>query len=106
MMDQQVREQRPLVLRHDLHQVLLDLHRVHRVLGQPQPVADARHVRVDDHAHVLPERVAQHDVGRLAPDAGELRELVHRLRHLPAVPLEQCRRHVSQALGFVAVETR
>jgi hypothetical protein len=106
MVDQQVRPQRPLVLRHDAHEVLLDLHRVDGVVGQVEPVADARHVRVDGDADVLVVRVAEHDVGRLAADAGELGELVHRGRHLAAVPLGEGRPHRPQAFGLVAVEPR
>ena len=44
---------------------------------------------VDDDALGLVPQDAEDDVRRLAPDAGELHELLERLRHLPAVALDE-----------------
>ncbi len=49
--------------------------------GEGEAVGESPHVRIDHNAHVLVERVPQHDVGRLPPDAGEVGQLLHRLRH-------------------------
>ena len=59
-------------LRHELHQVGFDLHRV-VVRGEAEPAAEPADVRVDHHAGRFAEGDAEHDVGRLAADAGELR---------------------------------
>src|SRR5690242_20049609 len=70
VVDEQVRPHRPVVLRDDLHQILLDLHRVDEVVRQAEPIRDASDVRVYGDADVLVERVAEDDVGGLATDAG------------------------------------
>jgi hypothetical protein len=49
-------------------ELLLDRHRV-VALGDADAVGDAQHVPIDRQAGHA-ERVAEHDVGRLAPDAG------------------------------------
>ena len=62
--DQQVREPRPVVARHELHQVALDLHRI-LLLREAEPLREPAHVRVDDD----PARIAElrrDDVRRLA----------------------------------------
>ena len=71
-------------------------------LRDADPVRDAQHVAIDrqpGHA----ERVAEDDVGGLAADAGQLRELLHRRRDLAAVllarPRPPCRRATSTWRG-------
>ena len=67
-MDKEVGDRVPLFVWDDLHQVHFDLSRV-CVVREAEPVRDAFDVRVDHDAFVLAERVAEHDVGRLARDA-------------------------------------
>src|ERR671920_848045 len=71
-----------------VHEVALDLHRV-GVPGQAEAPREPPHVGVDDDALVAREERAQYHVGRLAPDPGELDQLVDGLGDLAAVVLEQ-----------------
>src|SRR5690606_19466400 len=67
--DQPVRQHRPLLAREQRADLLLDLHGV--VLGRPpEPPGEASEVGVDRDSRDV-ERVAQDDVGRLAPDPGQ-----------------------------------
>jgi len=68
MLDQSMTEIRPLLLREQRHQILLDLDWV-IVLGQTQPARQAMHVRINDHTFVLAEPRAQDHVGRLPGNA-------------------------------------
>ena len=95
--DQSVREDRPLLARQQLHQILLDLHRL-GLAGQPEPLRQPRDVRIDHDALVLAERGAEHDVRGLARDAGQLDQLLHRRRDLAAVSLDERLRHADQRL--------
>ena len=52
---------------------------------QPEPVRQPRDVRVHDDADLDAEGVAENDVRRLAPDAGQRDQLLHRARHFAAV---------------------
>src|ERR1035437_4419801 len=70
MPDEPVAEQRPLFLRHELHQLLLDFYRV-RLFRQAKAVGKPRDVRIHNDADVDAERVSENDVRRLAPDTGE-----------------------------------
>src|SRR2546421_10941354 len=63
MKDQQVRPERPVFGRHDLHKILLDLHGIRFVIGEAKSIAHARDVRIDDDADVFVERIAKYDVG-------------------------------------------
>ena len=103
MPDQPVAEHRPLLLRHQLHQFLLDL-LGRGLLRQAEPLRQAGDVRIHDHAAVHVKRVAQHDVGCLAAHAAQLRQLLHRARHLAAVLLHQRLAAGLEALGLVAEE--
>ena len=82
--DEPVAEQRPLVLRHELHQVLFDFFRV-RVPGQAKPAGQPRDMCVHHNPDIQVECVSQHDVRGLAPHAVEAREFLHRARQLAAV---------------------
>src|SRR5207253_3991643 len=66
--DQPMREDRPLLLRDELHEVLLDLHRI-EMRGEAQAAGNARDMSIDHHADGDVERVSQNDVGCLASDA-------------------------------------
>ena len=66
---------------------LLDLHRV-GVHGQAEAPAEPADVRVDRDAGDG-EGVAEDHVGRLAADAGQLHQLLHRRGHLAAVLLDE-----------------
>ena len=68
MPDEPVTEQRPLFLRHQRHQFRLDFLR-RLLLRQPKPLRQPRDMRVHDHTGVDAKRIAQDDVGGLAPDA-------------------------------------
>ena len=84
MPDEPVTEQRPLLLRHERHQIPLNFLR--RLLPcQSEPLRQPCDVGVHDDTNVDAERVAQNDVGRLAPDAAQLDQFLHGLRDLPAV---------------------
>src|SRR6266851_868506 len=63
--DQPMREHGPLLLRDELHEVLLDLHRI-EMRGEAQAAGDARDMSVDYHADRDVERISQNDVGCLA----------------------------------------
>src|SRR5665213_379211 len=77
--DEPVAEQRPVRLRHQHHQFLLQFYRV-RSLRQPKTIGKPRDMSVHDHADIDAEGVSEHDVGRLAPDAGERMQFIHRAR--------------------------
>src|SRR5690606_11533340 len=78
--DHPLREHRPVLAREQLADRVLDLDRV--LLRGPAPAADeAPEVRVDRDAGKT-EGLAEHDVGRLPADAGQLDELVERVRYL------------------------
>ena len=69
---------------------------------QTKPPGQSPHVRIDDDALVDAERVAEHDVGRLAPHPGQGDERIHRRRHLAAVRLDEHAAAVLDALSLVA----
>ena len=66
-----------------LHQILLDLFRV-VIAREFEAAADAVDVRIHDHAFVLLEPCAEHDVGGLAGYAGQSEKLIHLIGHLAA----------------------
>ena len=84
MPDEPVTEQRPLRLRHEGHQFRLDFLR-RLLFCQAQPLRQPRDVGVHDDADIDSEGIAQNNVGRLAPDAIQLRQLLHRAWHFTAV---------------------
>ena len=103
MPDQPVTEHRPLLLRHQLHQLLLDL-LGRRLLRQAEPLRQPGDVRIHHHAAVDVKRVAQHDIGGLAAHAAQLRQFLHRARHLAAVLFHERLATGLDALGLVAEE--
>src|SRR6266850_1618200 len=103
MQDQRVRERRPLVARHERHQVALDLHRV-LLFRQTEQRRESLHVRVDHDAFILPEPRAEYDVRGLAAYPGELDQLLHRVGYRTSVTLDQRLRHPDDGFGLVAEE--
>ena len=87
--DQRVGRPRPLRRRHRSAELLLDDLGIVRP-RDADPVRDAQHVPIDRQSGDA-ERVAEHDVRRLAADARQLDERVHRRRHLAAVSLDERR---------------
>src|SRR5437867_615362 len=105
MQDQRVREPRPLVARHERHQVALDLHRV-LLLRQAEQRREPLDVGVDHQPLVLSKPRAEHHVRGLAADAGEMDQLLHRVGYRASVALDQRLRHPDDRLGLVAKESR
>ena len=85
-----------------LHQLALDL-LDGGAPGQPKPVRHPEDMRVDGDRR-LAEGGVEHDVGRLAPDAGQRFERLAIGRHLAAVLLDQDPAGLDQVLCLVAVE--
>jgi hypothetical protein len=75
------------------------------VRGQTPPLADAPHVGVHDHPRPA-EGAAQDDVGGLAADAVELKQLLHRARHRAAEPFDDRAGHPDDRPGLLPVEPR
>src|SRR3989475_10827273 len=103
--DQRVREPRPLVARHERHQVALDLDRVF-LFRQTEQRRESLHVGVDHDAFILPEPGAEYDVRGLAAHTGELDQLLHRVGYRASVTLDQRLRHPDDGFGLVAEEPR
>src|SRR5882724_265164 len=99
--DQRVRQRVPQLLVEQAHQVLLDLDGL-GVTSEPEALADALHVRVDDHAFGLAEGDAEHDVRRLAPDAGQFHQLVEAARYLAAVLFDEQLRETDDVLRLLS----
>src|SRR5579863_8668926 len=81
--DDLVREQDPFLPRDYLHQVLLDFLGI-VLRGEFKATGDAVHMGVDDYAYGFVEPRAQHNVRRLAGDAGEGEEFLHVVGNLAA----------------------
>ena len=88
MPDEPVAEQQPVFLRQKFHQREFDFFR-RPFSNQPEPVRQSHCVRVHDDADDHVERIAEDDVRRLAPDAVELDQFLHRARHFAAVALDE-----------------
>src|SRR5947208_1733583 len=103
--DQRVREPRPLVARHERHQVALDLHRV-LLCRQTEQRRESLQVGVDHAPFVLAEPGAEHDVRGLAAHTGELNQLLHGVGYRTSMALDQRLRHPDDGFGLVAEEPR
>jgi len=101
MPDEPVAEQQPVFLRQKFHQREFDFFR-RPLRDQPQPVRQSHRVRVHDDANDHVERVAEDDVRRLAPDAVELDQFLHRARHFAAVALDEFAAAVLDVLRLAA----
>ena len=58
------------------------------IFTQPQPIAQASDMRINHHADINAKCVAQHDVGRLSPDTGQMCQLVHCLWNFAVMQLQ------------------
>src|SRR4051812_36166121 len=105
MKNENVRDGRPVILRKKRHQLALDLNWI-LLTREAEPDAEAPDVRIDNYAFVPMKCVSEYHVGRLAPDAGQLDELVHRGGHLAVVALYQCLAQADEALCLVTEEPR
>lgn len=102
MKDQAVAQLRPFFGGEELHQVVFNFHRI-GVLRQPESSAETADVGIDDHAGDT-ERIAEDDVGGLAPDAGELREGFEAGGYLAMMFFHQSLGASDDVLGLVVVE--
>ena len=73
--------------------------------SKAEPLGNARDVRIDDEPLVLAESVAENDVGRLAPNAGECNESFHGVGDATAALGGQRGARPSQAAGLGVEES-
>ncbi len=104
MKDEQVRQQRPILLREEGHQHLLNLYRV-GLTGKAQPNAEPADMSVDNDAFIDAESVAEYDIGGLSSDSWKFDERVHRLRYLSLMAFHDRGGHPEKALRLVAEKT-
>lgn len=104
MEDEQMRYQRPIITRNQLHQYLLDLHRV-CLVGNAKANNQAADVRIHYDALIHAKRIAEDDVRCFAADARQTNELGHGVWYFAAVGFDDSSRHPEQALRLVAEET-
>jgi len=90
-------------LRDDLHQVLFDFGGV-SVCGEVEALGEAGDVGVDDDADVLVEGISEDDVGGFSTDAAEGGELLHGVRNLAVVFLDDVGGGAADGGGFGAEE--
>src|ERR1022692_2079445 len=102
--DEPVAEQRPLIARHELHQLLLDFFRL-RFFRQTETVREARDVRVHDHSDVDAKRISQNDVCGFSSDAAKLNQCFHRARNFAAVLFDERTAARLNVFRFVAEKT-
>jgi hypothetical protein len=102
--DQQVRRLRQPVDGQDLDELLVDVVRIVRP-GQAQPLRDPEDVGIDGE-RLAPEGVAQHDVGRLQPNARQCHERLAVVGHLSAVVIDEAPGHPEQRARLGAKESR
>jgi len=96
-------ERNPAVLRHQLHQVLLDFFR-RRLLGQFQAVGDAEDMGIHHHAARDAEGRSQYHVGGFSCYAGQGEQLFHGAGNLSAELLHDPRGGADDAFRLVAEE--
>lgn len=82
--NQQVGKQRPGALREQLHQRLLDLHRI-SLSRETQTKAQAGNVSVDHDSFVFRKSIPEYDIRRFSPNPGESTQFLHRIRNFPGV---------------------
>jgi hypothetical protein len=100
---EQVGQKAPILLGEELHQLLLDLDRI-RLMAQAKQPGQAGDVGVDRNPFVGSVRVAEHDIGSLAPYAWQLPKLLHSAGHFTPMISHQRPGHSDEALGFVPEE--
>ena len=101
--NQPMAEQRPLALRHERHQLLLDLFCI-RLFGQAETIRKARYVRVHDDTDIDIISVSEHNVRCLAAHAAKVGQILHSLRNLAAVFFDQRRAAGFDVLRLVSIE--
>ena len=101
MPDQPMAPIRPMLFRHELHQIELDLLRIF-FFGQAKALRQTDHVRVHDDPFVYAECVSQNNIRRFPTDTGQFAQFFHRVRNLTAKFVGDCRRGRADALGLVA----
>ena len=104
MADEQRREFAPLFFRQCLHQIQLDPLGIW-VTAQTETLRDSDDMRIDGNSFVLAKARPQDDRRGLAPDTLERRELLHRLRDLALMMLDELLAHFLDETSFVAVRS-
>jgi hypothetical protein len=99
--DKPVAEQQPVFLRQQFHQRKFDFFR-RQFRDQAEPVRKPHRVRVHNDADNHAERVSQNDVRRLAPDAVELDQFLHRARNFATVTLDEFAATILNVLRLAA----
>ena len=105
MKNQRMAQCRPVGLRNQLHQFLLNLFR-RFALGQAKPTGHSENMRVNNDAFVLAEYIAQYDVGRLAANAGQGDELLHRVGNIAIEPLDDFPTGILNVFCLIAEKSR
>ena len=105
MQDDGVPGKDPLVLRDDLHQVLFDLDRI-GFLGQAQPESQPLDVRVHHESVRFAEPGAQDHIGGLSGHTRKAQQVLHRVRDMCVVLVDQQVGRANHILCLVAEEPR
>ena len=87
MPNERVADEGPFALRDHFHEVVFDFDGVLGVFARPcktKARGEATDVGVHDDAFVFSEGRAEHDIGRLARDAGQRKQVVHRVGNFSA----------------------
>ncbi len=103
MIDQEMREVKPVFLGDEPHQILLNLDRI-GIGGPAQESREASNMRIYDKAFNDAEGVAQHHVGGLPGYARQRQQFLHRRRHFTAVLCNEALAGGADIPGFVAIE--
>lgn len=96
-----MREFAPTVRREERHQIAFHLDWI-RMARQPHALGKARDMRVDDHTLLHAECVAKNNICRLACDASECQERIHRAGYLAAEVALQCLSRLHNGARLVA----
>ena len=102
--DQPVAPVRPMLFRHELHQVLLDFFRV-GLARNPKSMREPDHVGVDDDSLVFMKGVAENHVRRLPAHARQPVQFFHRVGNAPAVLGNDGAGRAANALRFAPKKT-
>ena len=90
---------RPVLPRHQLHQVLFDFFRV-GLAGESQPMGKPRYMRVDHDSFLLCECVAQNNVRCFPADARQPAQFFHCIRNAARMFSYDCGSSRPNALGL------
>src|SRR5215204_2389238 len=100
MPNEEVTEKSPLFARNHFHKDGLDLDRIVRA-HETKALGEARHVGIDDNALVDVKGVTEDNVRRFSSHPCQCGQLLHRLRHIAAVMLDECPATALKALRFI-----